>query len=467
MSKWDALKVQQANCLYERAVQFVLQLIFFMHVVTIENPTDSWLWQLPFVAALYRYCFFVDFHACMFGGKRKKRTSFLTNESRFQALHRMCDNSHEHAAWGLDDAGNFNTAHEAQYPRGLCEEYCKILVDIREHRFQDEPGSSQQANEEPHFRAHVQPRGRKIKQLVPEFLKVVTLLLPTIPPINGKKLTTTDVHGLPAGAKLLRTEAKQGKFLCVFGIFHSMRQFVEVSKQLLHPFDLFMSLPDILLQCMFDTLTMGPVGIAKLRLNTLKTWRKRRDELEQAETEVHSSIPNHMKCLVRDKQFLLLKQLADEIGWPDKALHDEMRCGFKLVGQGTPSNVFKQDVKCAKISEQELMQQTKFLRPLIIGKAKNAGLPEYGKELNDITRDEASTKGWLKGPLDFPAVEAEVGKHWLPVERFAVKQKNKLRPIDNFASNKVNESLDVSREIGLACNGPTGVAYWSLLQVCR
>ena len=210
-----------------------------------------------------------------------------------------------------------------------------------------------------------------------------------------------------------------------------------------------MSLPDILLQCMFDTLTMGPVGIAKLRLNTLKTWRKRRDELEQAEAEVHSSIPNHMKCLVRDKQFLLLKQLADEIGWPDKALHDEMRCGFKLVGQGTPSNVFKQDVKCAKISERELMQQSKFLRPLIIGKVKNAGLPEYGKELNDITRDEASTKGWLKGPLDFPAVEAEVGKHWLPVERFADKQKNKLRPIDNFASNKVNETWTCPEKLDL------------------
>jgi hypothetical protein len=55
-------------------------------VITIENPTDSWLWELPFVIALYSYCFFVDLHACMFGGLRRKRTSFLTNESKFQAL---------------------------------------------------------------------------------------------------------------------------------------------------------------------------------------------------------------------------------------------------------------------------------------------------------------------------------------------------------------------------------------------
>ena len=77
MSEGDAKKVEQANQLYERACKFVLQLVFLLHVVTIENPMDSWLWQLPFMVALYKYCFFVDFHACMFGGLRKKRMSML------------------------------------------------------------------------------------------------------------------------------------------------------------------------------------------------------------------------------------------------------------------------------------------------------------------------------------------------------------------------------------------------------
>eukprot|EP00435_Cladocopium_sp_Y103_P002996 s345_g1.t1 len=99
-----------------------------------------------------------------------------------------------------------------------------------------------------------------------------------------------------------------------------------------------------------------------------------------------------------------------------------------------------EDVKTAPLSEQDLMQQSKYIRPLILGKVRNAGLPEYGKELNDITRDEAEAKGWLKGPLDEQMLASEVGEHWLPVERFAVRQRNKLRPIDNFSTNKVNQA---------------------------
>ena len=178
MSSQDSLKVSQANQLYERACQFVLQLLFLCHVITIENPTDSWLWHLPYFEMLYKYCFFVNFHACMFGGARKKRTSFLTNETRFQGLEKFCDNSHEHAPWGRDEFGNFNTAHEAQYPQGLCDAYCKILLDIRkpnEVNTSVEPvdDNDQDSPDPTRYRAHVQPRGRKVRPLVPEFVNVI------------------------------------------------------------------------------------------------------------------------------------------------------------------------------------------------------------------------------------------------------------------------------------------------------
>eukprot|EP00435_Cladocopium_sp_Y103_P058987 s612_g21.t1 len=388
----------------------------------------------------------------MFGGLRKKRTSFLTNETRFQVLQRFCDESHEHASWGRDADGNFNTKHEAPYPKQLCVEYCKVLEQIRDDRFNVSADSNVAAavdDSSAHFRAHFQPRGRKVKQLVPEFRQVVTILLPAVPQVDGKKLLQTSIDRIPAGSKLLRTEAKEGGILCVVGMYHSYQQFVHASRLLLHPFDTFMSLPDILLKCMFEVMTMGPVGIAKLRLDKLKQWRRRREELGSAESELHLQVPEHIKLLAKDKQFLLLEQLANDIGWPDVELHQEMRQGFKFVGKGTPSNIFKPEVKAASLSEQELMQQSKFLRPLILGKVRNAGLPEYGKELNDITRDEAEVKGWLKGLLDGQALESEVGSQWIPVERFAVKQRSKLRPIDNFATNKVNLTWTSTEKLDL------------------
>ena len=344
-SERDAQRVRQANELYQRACAFALQLVFLKHVITIENPTDSWLWELPFVIALYSYCFFVDLHACMFGGLRRKRTSFLTNESKFQALQIFCDGSHEHAAWGIDEFGNFNTAHEAQYPKRLCHEYCKVLGSLRDTQVASDTVAIEQHDTDisapSSHRAFMQPRGRKVQQLVPEFQKVFSMVLEQIPSVDGKKRLQAALGDIPAGAKLLRTEAKQGAFLCVFGVYHTVRQFVWECRQLQHPFDEFMNLPDILLECIYKVLVMGPIDVAKFRLGKIQKWRQVRDELGKTEAALHEAIPDHMRTLVQDKQFLLLEYLAKSIGWGDESLHDELREGFKLVGEGTPSNVFK------------------------------------------------------------------------------------------------------------------------------
>jgi hypothetical protein len=126
-SATDKKNVHLANALYERAFQFALTLVILGQIITIENPTRSWLWELPIIAELYKFCFFVHLHACMFGGARKKKTSLLTNETGFQSLSIFCDGSHAHEPWGVDENNEFNTAKGAQYPQGLCDEYCRVL----------------------------------------------------------------------------------------------------------------------------------------------------------------------------------------------------------------------------------------------------------------------------------------------------------------------------------------------------
>ena len=70
-----------------------------------------------------------------------------------------------------------------------------------------------------------QPKGRKILQFIPEFLDVVTILMDKEPVVDHKK-NLMRAHGtiLPAGSRLLRTEANKGQsgtVLCVFGIFRT------------------------------------------------------------------------------------------------------------------------------------------------------------------------------------------------------------------------------------------------------
>ena len=93
----------------------------------------------------------------MFGGTRRKKTSLLTNESSFQSLQRFCDDSHSHEAWGRDENMQFNTAKEAQYPQGFCDEYCKVLAAII-NRSNSEVTVESQEQPRDHFRPFSQPR---------------------------------------------------------------------------------------------------------------------------------------------------------------------------------------------------------------------------------------------------------------------------------------------------------------------
>ena len=57
--------------------------------------------------------------------------------------------------------------------------------------------------------------------------------------------------------------------------------------------------------------------------------------------------------------------------------------------------------KPGHISEDELMAQSKFLRPAIIGKANNAASSQHESELYDITLKEASCEFLLRNSLLF------------------------------------------------------------------
>ena len=46
-------------------------------------------------------------------------------------------------------------------------------------------------------------------------------------------------------------------------------------------------------------------------------------------------------------------------------------------------------------------------------------------------------------------MRAEFGDDWLPVTRFAVRQKSKLRPIDNFAENHCNQAWGQAEKLDL------------------
>ena len=381
---------------------------------------------------------FTYLHPCAYGGTRKKNTAFLTSHRAFAGLEKFCDGSHPHETWGFDaERGIFNTAKEAEYPRQLCVRYVDVLVEALE-----EKGISLETlNFHEKRSPDKQKSGRISTQLIPEYERTISILLEDVPPVDNKKCLIRQVSNVPQGSKLLRTEAKLGKTMCIFGVFLSMEAFVGMSRQLAHPFDELKHFPDDLIRCIFDTLTLGLLEITRRRILTLNKWMSWAKELVTGELNMRQCMNTKVAKILQGKRLLLLEKIACDIGWPDVGLHAELRDGFKITGYAKPCGVFKREAKIATMDKEHLMKESKFLRPALLGKTKSASVSdEDAKKLFDITCNEAGEKAWLEGPYDEKEVSELLGPVWLPVRRFGIWQTNKLRPIDDFRENKLNES---------------------------
>ena len=443
----DKQRVTAANNLYEKLGLLVETLERLQIPWTIENPTNSFLWDLPYFAFAMAHGTKHDCHACAFGSSRKKLTSFLSNRDEFGALSRFCQDvaPHEHESWGYDHVNKcFNTAKEAEYPTMMCQQYVRVL-----QKFLDTdllPGQSVRRLPQS------QPKGRKTPQLIPEFLDVTTCMLESVPALDHKR-NLLKAHGpIPAGSRLLRTEADKGrseKVLCVFGIYRSMSQFVECARSLWHPFDELRNLPDRMIKALFSNLTESPHQLTKLRCQFLRKWASRASILQKAELEVHERMPQHVRRVMEGKRILVMEELAKEMGWPDMQLFSELREGFKLVGTFETTGIFKAGVTLANISEEELEKNTNFLRPAILGRLKNFEDAELQKELFETTMKEAMEKHWLEGPYEVEEIHRQLGDKWLPVRRFGIMQRDKLRPIDNFKESMLNLTFGCYEKVEL------------------
>ena len=462
LSDQDRLKVEAANALYKWADSFIQLLDKLGIAWTVENPGNSWLWELPEMAFALSRGAFVHLHPCAYGGTRKKNTAFLASEAEFAILERFCDGSHPHEGWGYDHKlGVFNTSKEAEYPRGLCLQYVRVL-----HQLLEKKGYKMSCNKlDAKIKPLQQRGGRSLPQVISEFERVQTINLQMVPMTDNKSCIVSAIGNIPKGSKLLRTEAtKGGKILCVFGVFRDMSEFVKLSRQLFHPFDLLTNLPDVLIRCIFRMVTLGPIESMKQRINTLKKWQGWARELQQDEDLLHNKMDVNIKKCLEGKRLLLLEKIACSLGWPDTGVHDELRSGFKLTGYAKPCGIFKTEPKLAPMDKTKLMEDSKFLKPALLGKVKQHTCDDDHCKLYEMTLKEANVKGWLEGPYEPEQVTEMINGPWMPVRRFGIWQKGKLRPIDDFRENRVNEAFSCGDKIDLHAMDNM---LWTLLAFMR
>ena len=82
------------------------------------------------------------------------------------------------------------------------------------------------------------------------------------------------------------------------GVFLVPADHLELALQLKHPMDTTAKLPDLLKKAIFKMLTTEPSDLAKERLEMLKLYRRRAEELQHAEHELHHSLPDYVREVV-------------------------------------------------------------------------------------------------------------------------------------------------------------------------
>ena len=155
-----------------------------------DNPRHLSLW--PSLAT-------IDFHACMHGSSRRKRTRLRATEGLFESLALDCDNGHSHEPWTVSVEGSkrvFATASEAAYPQLLAERMAACVKAALENR--------RGLRLQPPTRLHDEAAGASHRQnrrhppLIPEYRSVQVLPASASLPSNGKLLSLSQVQGVVA-----------------------------------------------------------------------------------------------------------------------------------------------------------------------------------------------------------------------------------------------------------------------------
>ena len=447
-------RVEQANLLYIKIAAFCRELSRRNIPWCIENPRRSYLWELGPIVELQDVASFYDFQACMFGSERDKHTAFLSSLD-FSEMCVMCDGSHPHKAWGIDEDNNFATAEEAEYPRELCDKVVSIVArhvenngGLPESHF-DAMRGPQRAD------ATVQQQSRKkTPPIIPEFLRTMEVECDgQQPPLDAKGCLKDAFMGVPAGSKQLRARRKQvgtGKAglrtLFLYGVYRSPEQFVKRALSIPHPFDQFCDVPDCLLKLMHFALVSGPIALEKHRLQKIQCWRQWAVKLKKKESELHDTMDEGTAKVLQGKNLLLLEKIAESVQWTDVNLVSDIIRGFDLVGIPDKSGIFPEEVNVPSMSVTQLDSEMGITKQVLwekIGKAP------FDQGTWDATVEEVETKGWLQGPFSWDELEEMFKGDWVPTRRFGIQQAGKLRVIDDLSENGTNSAYSPQEKLDL------------------
>ena len=403
LSAIEQSKVVSANVLTRNTATITLPAYDANVPFVIENPPASHLWAMPCMQDVAELpgAFSTIFQACMYGGRRDKRTKLLATWGPAKNFCKMCDKSYTHLPWGvlLGARSTFATAEECEYPAGMCKEVARLLSSYATdlgYNVAPRPPRTRPLPRRQALKAELMATtGRQTKKyagkLVTEYKRILDVQQLEGENIDALKrldwieqsVTADNVEIQPGTTRVLKTPQCKGEAAggvevgCIhrvrvkaeeegadsrrgeraqeeergkvtsggpgswrLGLAWTPQEFLEEALKAPHPADAASVLDPAMDAAVRWTATAEKGEIKRHLLSTLTQWRRRAEELQKREDALHAGMPFHRQQVLRGKRLLLLREMLASSSYPDLGIVADIAAGFRITGDLGVAGVF-------------------------------------------------------------------------------------------------------------------------------
>ena len=223
-------------------------------------------------------------------------------------------------------------------------------------------------------------------------------------------------------------------------------QFVEQAKVLGHPSDDMPKLPLHIAKAIIKIAQLGPSCLKADLKATMARYEREVSKLRAAEAKLHEEFNPEVESIVAQKRVLLFKKMLTDIRYDDMEVVHLIGSGIRITGEAPKTGIWRSQYKGGQVDVRQLWEKAGEIQQKLFTKPSE-GWTEADQILWDTTLEEVGVS--LKGLMSPAEVSSEVGKQWIGARRFAIVQKDKVRPIDDFSEHLINASFMAVEKLAL------------------
>ena len=306
----------------------------------------------------------------------------------------------------------------------------------------------------------------RLPQLMPEYKQILHVCLPAEVCVWPLKSYLQGPHMIGPHISFLRTPVccqcsliqKGLKWHCqqTSALLASRgRRIIKEAALRGHPNSLSLAIPPELKSAIWSLATSPPDQVAQLRAAFFKKWMNKASELHEQELGLKESMDPELKKIVQNKKIIIFEQMINEYQIADKEAPKILSEGVDMAGRIPASDNLPRQFFPATVPEEDLEALGPVLNQAALSRAASA---------NDLTAEtwmktlEERDRGWLAGP--FAPCDPECPK--LLSNRFGVKQKEKVRCVDDMSASLINSTTFAEEKVSLHSTDvmASAVAEW-------